>query len=257
VIVLVFSARAQATTDDAIEFNVQESASQLTNQSEVKWRQTAEVFSRTNQALELAVYNISQLYIPADRAAFVDIMLGTICEVAPSEIYAENATAVFDYLCCQVRRLRSPALQRVIVFAHAFYFGVAQNSAADTADRALINFMIMQSRDLRGYIAGSCKDDRRLHDPQQSLALALEAGLPVAGTFRGAYNLFAREAVMLRGCIGQPLINTGCLQNTELTLAQVTPNTNFIVNDPSFQDTCVPQVLANFEFKRLFTVCPP
>jgi len=246
---------AHATTDTAIEANVVDSAAVLTQQMTDTWDQVAEVFVATNRALDTAAANASQLYVSADRAAFVAALSSAPCMVQEPAVYTANATAAYAYLCCQVRRLRSPAFHRVTQFLGQYYFGVAIDMVGPTAERAIINLAKMQARDLRGYVAGACKDDRRLHDNQQSLVLAREANVPVAGTLLSAYNVFAREARNNLLCIGQPLATTGCAQNAEVTLAQIAPNTGFILNDPGYAEVCSPAALDAFEQARIFSAC--
>lgn len=245
---------AQTETDAEIERQVVESAGVLVNQTTISWQDTARLYVLTNDALDTALRNISALYPPSNSSAIEAIFAPERCTIVGANEYALNATASLEFMCCHVRRLRVPGLQGLAQYAaQAFFFGGSGDDP--TATRALANLAWLRGAMLNGYVAGACKDDRRLHDPQQSGLMALAMRETVAGPVKSTYDAITAAANNAARCIGAPTATTGCRSNTFLSLADFTPNINFILDDPAYQEVCTPSALGAFELARVTPVC--
>jgi hypothetical protein len=226
--------------------------------AQAQWLNTTSMLVDVSAGLVLATANVSALYSPAGAANLTAAVNAGECVVSPARNYVLNATLVYDFLCCVVRKLRAPALVQTVTIAYETYLGAPMDSDADNTAAVLQGLQTMQSLDQLGFAQRPCLSTQGTFAAQQSAVQATNA-MAVASWLLEAEGSVYINAQAVAGCQQAPAAATGCLSNATLDISAPAafPNTRYWRYDPTYAEVCSPAALAAFYAAQIRNWCLP
>lgn len=233
-----------------------QSGEDLQTQAAIDWVLTANFAAEVNKQLENTTGTLAALYTPFDGIALEDALLNPDCPVAQSAEYITNETKIYEFMCCHVRKIRAPAMARVIQLLAQFFYGAPVDVVGSVPEQVLLNIASFLENDRVGIRSQYCKDDIRIHAPEYVLWRSQMTNI-VLGQIQQAYTMTASMAGSLKSCQTLPIGDTQCETDADATFAVASANVAFARVDARLQSFCGHAVLAAFEAYRLDPNCPP
>jgi hypothetical protein len=222
-----------------------------TTQSELLWTNATMAMANLNTALTLAAGNVSALYDAVGSALFQSTLNPQSCTVLPYTSYISNATEIQAFFCCHLRKIRIPAMAKVLSNAYMIFHQVAKDDDFGSTAAVIQGLQTMQYIDEVGFILQTCIDDSGILDAELASVRAI-ATLELVADLTEVYSAIYVDAISVAGCIGNPL--AGCNQTTPLLWEQAGINMMYADYDTIYSKTCD---LPAFNAKQTSSVCVP
>lgn len=218
-----------------------------------RWAAVAASMATLNDQVGYFAGNVSLFYnTSADKSAISDLILQPVCAVQPSTTLYTNFTAAQEFFCCQLRRVRPPGVFALYADLYEHYLGVDSVIGLDTtvASTLLLNLIYEKDTTIDGYEISACKDDIRVHVPEQAILSSIGANVRLA-PLQDAYSFMSLNLQSLSVCVTtspSPCLASDLLSSLSISYA-------IVDHDPLYQRVCSYSVLQSIESARATSTC--
>lgn len=240
------------TTRGDIEKSINDEIARLELLSKNEWVKLVNMMNQLNTQWDALVSDMASVFVPSDALLVNTTLLSPVCIVQSATTHRLDGTPSHAFFCCHRGRL-SPLL-KIFTQAQTHFFGQTDTFFSWSLEEFILNIKNSMLNDMQGFVWKTCKDDIRIHIPEQNYVRALGYFL-VGGSTSSLYDFIDISIQSFKGCITQIPPATRCISTSAIGPGSI--NTTFleIENNAVFRNFCSTQALDAFDSFQTTGAC--